>query len=177
MPCSRRSARAASLVMPVNRPIPLSEKPMLLRATQEGGARVAPGDASSSARSAMMSAIPCRNHSSMPVSVWISSTLTPSARARAMAKIRIEVGTRSASRTSSPSEKRRVDPQRPEVQHPDCALEHLWKCPADRHDLADALHLAADAGRHAAELAEVPARETCRRCSRALARRTPSSSS
>ena len=49
----------------------------------------------------------------MPVSAWISSTVIPSARARAMAKMRSGVGIRSASPTSSNCEGVRIEPGAP----------------------------------------------------------------
>ena len=49
-------------------------------------------------------------------------------------------------------------PRRADAGHPQGLLQRLLEGPADGHDLADRLHLAADAGVDVLELAEVPAR-------------------
>ena len=55
-------------------------------------------------------------------------------------------------------ERVRIEASHADVEHAQRLLEHLREGAADRHHLADALHLAADADRGALELAEVPAR-------------------
>ena len=57
------------------------------------------------------------------------------------------------------AERVRIEAVHADVEHAHRLLDHFGERAADRHHLADALHLAADARRGAVELAEIPARK------------------
>ena len=96
----------------------------------------------------------------MRVSSWISSTrhpvgAAPGRRRRCAAASAL----RSCVAQVVEREGVRVEAVHADVEHAQRLLDHLGEGAADGHDLADALHLAADAHGGAAELAEVPARD------------------
>ena len=70
----------------------------------------------------------------------------PSRRAWAIAKMRSGVAFRSCVTQVAELIGIRIQPVHPDVEHAQRLLNHLGETAADGHDLADALHLASDAG-------------------------------